>query len=125
MVCRYAVIRGEEFLAFRDPPLAEPPRASGRYLLERLVERAPKGSVEAELLGRWADLIDDSPRLVWHVADAYATWARGLSDAAAAEAELFDRAAAAKLFDRAALYGCVELEWSSARRAELRRRSAP
>ncbi|WP_437958566.1 hypothetical protein WME76_02150 [Sorangium sp. So ce119] len=114
MLARYAVVLGVE----REQ------RETGRYLLERLVARVPVGSFEGELLARWADVIEDSPRCVWHAAEAFAVWARELSPELAARAGLFDAVEAAKLFERAALYGCVQLEWSSARRAELRRGGA-
>ncbi|WP_438041417.1 hypothetical protein [Sorangium sp. So ce128] len=112
MSTRYAVIRGEEL---REPGGREDaePAGTGRDLLHSLAAGAPAGSIEVEVLTRWADLIEASPRLVLHAAEAYATWARGL--------RLVD---AAQRFERAVLCSVVELEWPTRRGAD-RRRGAP
>ncbi|WP_437647818.1 hypothetical protein [Sorangium sp. So ce362] len=101
---RYAVIRGEELRELRGP---EPP--TGRDLLLRLAVGAPMDCSAWEVILRWADVIDWSPRLVWHAAEAFATYARGLR-----------LEETAQLFDRAALCAVVELEWPKVRRADLR-----
>ncbi|WP_437279321.1 hypothetical protein WME90_01835 [Sorangium sp. So ce375] len=112
MSTRYAVIRGEEL---HEPGGREDvePAGTGRYLLQRLAAGAPAGSFEGEVITRWADVIEASPRLVRHAAEAFATWARGLR-----------REEAAELFERAVLCAVVELEWPTRRRAD-RRGGAP